>query len=334
MVSAKTVNFKETQVVLALVTNSEGHPLSYELFPGNTSECKTLVSVVKKLKNNFSVKKAILVADRAMFSKANLELMEEEEIDYVVAAKLKSLPKKSKDEILETKKQWMEKASKAKESPSKKTKEYEYIGRKLVVSYCPKRAAKDSSDRQRLIDRLMKKVKNGQVPIKDLIPNYGTKKYISVENKQKAKVNEEKIREDSLWDGLHGVITNTQGPSAEELLNRYRGLWRIEEAFRVNKNTLKMRPIYHWKKTRIEAHIAICFLAYSLSYTMKYQLEQEGVKFSIQKMREILKRDQYSIIEDQKSKKLYRFPSKATEPIQAIYQVFGLKRASEITNIP
>ena len=95
-----------------------------------------------------------------------------------------------------------------------------------------------------------------------------------------------------------------------------------------------MRPIYHWKKRRIEAPIAICFLAYSLSYTMKYQLEQAGVKFSIQKMREVLKRDQYSIIEDQNSKKLYRFPSKFSEPIQAIYQAFGLKRVSEITRLP
>jgi len=94
-----------------------------------------------------------------------------------------------------------------------------------------------------------------------------------------------------------------------------------------------MRPVYHWKKRRIEAHIAICFLAYSLSYTMKYRMKQRGVEFSIQKMREVLKRDQYSLIEDQKTKKLYRMPSKFSEPIRATYEVFGLKRVSQITPV-
>ena len=108
----------------------------------------------------------------------------------------------------------------------------------------------------------------------------------------------------------------------------YRGLWKIEEAF-VNKHTLKMRPIYQ-KKSRIETHIAICFLAYSLSYTMKHQLEKAGMKFSIHQMRQTLKRDQYSIIEDQRSKKLYRFPSKLTQPIRAIYQAFGLKKSRRL----
>ena len=102
----------------------------------------------------------------------------------------------------------------------------------------------------------------------------------------------------------------------------------IEQAFRVCKHTLKMRPIYHWKKKRIEAHIAICFLAYSLSYTMKHRMEQRGLNFSIKKMREILKRDQYGLIEDA-NKKLYCMPSKSTEPIQAIYEALGLKRVSK-----
>ena len=94
-----------------------------------------------------------------------------------------------------------------------------------------------------------------------------------------------------------------------------------------------MRPVYHWKKERIESHIAICFLAYSLSYTMKYRMEQRGVPFSIQQMREVLKRDQYSLIEDQKKKKVYSMPSKYSEKIRAIYEAFGLKRVSQITPV-
>jgi len=323
---SKDLKFKETQVVLALVTNQEGHPLSYELFPGRTHEGCTLISVIKKLKKRFTVKKAVLVADRAMFNDNNLNLMEQEGVQYVVAAKLKSLPKVKKENILDQEYkpfvvandfQWI--------------KELEHKNRRLLVSYSKKRAQKNKKDRQRLIDRLMKKIKNNNIPINSLISNYGTKKYITVE-KTKATLNEKKIKEDKKWDGLHGVITNIQDQPAYELLNRYRQLWKIEQAFRVCKHSLKMRPIYHWKKKRIEAHIAICFLAYSLSYTMKHRMEQKGLKLSLQKMKDVLKKDQYSLIEDAQNK-LYRMPSQLSEPIKQIYEAFGLKRISHITPV-
>ena len=207
-------------------------------------------------------------------------------------------------------------------------KEFEHNERRLIVSYSEKRAKKNESDRLRLIERLIKKVKNNQIPIKSLISNYGTKKYVTVQ-KTKATLNTEKIKEEKLWDGLHGVVTNMKKEKTpQEILTRYRKLWKIEEVFRVCKHTLKMRPVYHWKQKRIEAHIAICFLAYSLSYNMKYRMEQRNLSFSIKKMREILKRDQYSLIEDA-HKNIYRMPSKSTEEIRAIYTAFGLKRVSQ-----
>lgn len=322
---SKDLKFKETQVVLALITNQEGHPLSYELFPGSTSEGSTLISTVKELKQRFIVKKAVLVADRAMFNERNLKLMEEEGIHYVVACKLKSLSKVKKEEILG---QDFKPLSSVVAGEFHGIREFEQKGRRLIVSYSKSRAKKNSADRLRLVERLMKKVKNNSIPIKNLISNYGTKKYITIQ-KTKAILNEEKIKEDSRWDGLHGVITNIgREQTPAQLLTRYRKLWKIEEAFRVCKHSLKMRPIYHWKRKRIEAHIAICFLAYSLSYTMKHRMEQRGLNFSIKKMREVLKRDQYSLIEDA-NKNLYRMPSKSTEEIRAIYEAFGLKRVSQ-----
>ncbi len=322
---SKDCKFKETQVVLGLVTNSQGHPITYELFPGNTNEGATLIKVIQELKKDFNVRNVVLVADRAMFSNKNLDLMDKEGINYVVAAKLKALPKEKKKELLSTnytpgvvfdELQWLN--------------EFEYNQRRLIVGYSQKRAKKDRSDRQKLIDRLMKKVKNNQIPLKSLISNYGTKKYIKV-NKAKAVINRERIKQDEAWDGLHGVITNIKDKNKFEILERYRGLWRIEEAFRVNKHDLKMRPIYHWKKSRIEAHIAICFLAYSLSYYMVHSLEQNNVRMSLKKIKEHLKRDQYSIIEDQNTKKRFKIPSKNTEEIKIIYKTFGLSRTTEIT---
>ena len=80
-------------------------------------------------------------------------------------------------------------------------KETEYKNRRLVLSYSNRRAKKDAKDRQRLIDRLMKKVTNGKIKIKDLIPNHGTKRYVQVDG-GKAIINEDKMSEDALWDGL------------------------------------------------------------------------------------------------------------------------------------
>ena len=119
----------------------------------------------------------------------------------------------------------------------------------------------------------------------------------------------------------------------QSLFTRYRGLWKIEEAFRVNKHTLRMRPIYHWKKRRIESHIAICFVAYALSYHIKHRLKTQNIDLSIQKIREILKRDQYSIIEDPKTQQLYQLAASSTKTLETIYKVFELKRITGLTKI-
>ena len=229
---SKDCKFKETQVVLALVTNFEGHPLTYELFPGNTNEGRTLISAVKKLKEHFTVRDAVLVADRAMFTDKNLKFLEENKVQYIVAAKLKSFSKKKKEEVL-AQKSWLKKRA---GGSAFKVMDQEEEERKLILSYSEKRAKKDVSSRQRLIDRLMKKASKGQIPLKSLISNYGSKKYILVDKRQKVKLNEEKIKEEARWDGLHGVVTNVKNQSPSELLSRYRGLWRIEEAFRVSIN--------------------------------------------------------------------------------------------------
>ena len=327
---SKDGKFKEVQVVLALVTNFEGHPLSYELFAGSVAEGQTLIHSIEQLKKVYRVNKAVLVADRAMFSEKNLEFMDKKGFEYVVAAKLKALPKSQKEKILNSNLNLHEQEEGKQACP---TLELQHKGRRLVVGWSEKRAKKNAADRQRLINRLMKKVEKGCIAIKNLIPNYGTKKYIQIEKGLKVRVNEDKIKMDARWDGFHGIITNIKGERAQALLKRYRGLWRIEEAFRANKSSLRMRPIYHWTSRRIKAHVAICFLAYSLSYTLKSRLKTAGIKLSIEELRDNLKRDQYSIIEDQKTGNKYRYPSKWTQSIENIYSAFGLKRISTITPI-
>ncbi len=122
--------------------------------------------MVQKLKKTYNINNILLVADRAMFTEKNLFFMDKLGITYIVAAKLKTLPNKLKEEILES--SGLRAAVAGNELHW--LKEFEHKNRRLIVSYTKNRALKDAKDRQRLIDRLMKKVKNGKIRIKDLIP--------------------------------------------------------------------------------------------------------------------------------------------------------------------
>lgn len=318
---SKDCKFKEVQVVLALVTTTKGLPITYRLFPGNTYEGGTLVGMVQDLQTQYTIDNILLVADRAMFNEENLSQMESLGIQYIVAAKLKALPRNLKTDIFQAEYKadvigdelhWL--------------KEFEHKSRRLVVGYSSKRAKKDAADRQRLVDRLMKKVKGNKIHVKDLIPNYGSKKYITVENSS-ATINQEKIEADAQWDGLHGVITNVADKTPGELLSRYRELWQIEEAFRINKHDLKMRPIFHWTENRIKAHIAICFLAFTLAKQAVYRIALQQDPMSFEQIRNELLHAQSSVVIDLASQKKYVIPSHVTVHQKKLYQVFGLKRS-------
>lgn len=316
---SKNCRFKETQVVLALQTAQGGVPVGYELYPGNTYEGNTLIDAIKNHKAKFNLKKVILVADRAMFNKNNLNQMDELGVEYVVAAKLKTLPLVTKQEILNFS-----------QSVNKKefsVMETEFELRRLIVNYSPDRAKKDATDRERIVTRLKKQLdQNNKVIVSQLIKNHGTKKYLKMStNKLSATLNEEKIELDSLWDGLHGLITNVRDSSSHELIGRYKDLWQIEEAFRVNKTDLKMRPIFHWKKRRIEAHIAICYLAFSVIVQIRTKLQRAGIKLSVDKIRYQLSRVQKSVMYDPESKKRFVIPSKLNPIQKGIFEALGVQ---------
>lgn len=319
---SKDCKFKETQVVLALVTTTEGLPVTYRLFPGNIYEGHTLIEMVGEIRKLYEVGNIFVVADRAMFSDENLSMMDSEGIGYIVASRLRRLPRELRKQIVESE----DFAPAVIEDELHWVKEFSYGERRLVVTYSSHRAKKDASDRSRLIERLLKKLKDGRVKIKDVIPNYGTRKYLVLRDKE-ASIDEAKIEQDALWDGLHGVITNAGELSAIEIVSRYRGLWQIEESFRISKHDLKMRPVYHWSPERIRAHILICFIAYCLVRQAMYRTARQYEPMSFDRIRNELLHAQASIVLDTSTKKRYIIPSNITPSQRRIYQVFGLKRS-------
>lgn len=315
----------ETQVVLALATTTTGFPIGYHLFKGNTAETTTLLICLEEWKKSFNIKDVVVVADRAMMSDGNLKAMESSSLNftYVIAAKLKKFPKNIKDKILARQEEVSEKLGEETVS----IQEHIYEGRRLIVQHSEKRASKDASDRDRLIDKVKKKLdKSNKTSTRKLITNNGYLKFLDEEKQGKAVLNEEKIEEDKRWDGLHGIITNDKKSNAIELLNRYRRLWVIEESFRINKHNLAMRPIYHFTEKRIKMHILICYLAFAITRYAQQKINIFNESISIEKMRSSLSEVESSILEDTSTGKLYKVPSRIGKEATMIYKAMGIPR--------
>ena len=154
-------------------------------------------------------------------------------------------------------------------------------GTTLFVNYSEKRAKKDLSNRERGLKRLEKNLNAGRLT-KSNINNRGYNKYLSMYGELKIAINYEKFKADTKWDGLKGYITNTD-LSGNEVIDRYNNLWKIEKAFRISKTDLKIRPIYHRLRDRIEAHICISFVSFVMYKELERVLNREGSGISINK---------------------------------------------------
>jgi len=317
---SKDCKHNQPQVLLALMVTSEGLPVDYEVFAGDIYEGHTLIPALTGIRQKYDIDKIIFVADAAMLSKDNtdkLESLKKEGIFYIVGARLKNMEKSLKGKILDEK------------NYTRIKKDY-YIAdiadkdRRIVVSYSKRRAAKDANERKKAIDRLMAKLDRSKCA-KAHLSNHGYRKYLKVEGASKVSLDKDKILDDSKWDGIHGVVTNSSMPPAE-VLCRYNELWNVEAAFRVTKHDLAIRPVYHWKPERVRAHIAICFAAYGLVKHLEYRVALQYRKLSIEKIRQTLLRVQTSILFDKKKRIRYGLPSRMERDARKIYNILKIKK--------
>jgi transposase len=312
----------EVQIVLALATTSKGLPIGYHIFSGNTAETGTLLKSLDAWREQFTIGEVVVIADRAMMSDDNLLKMESAQLKYIVAARLRSLPKKLKEQILARKN----------ETPidvlgdQVHIQEQKYKERRLVIGFSHSRAKKDRDDRERLIGRLKSKLGKNGADSKKLITNRGYLKFTDEKQESKFVLNEEKIVQDMQWDGLHGIITNDHLATPQRLLELYRRLWIIEESFRINKHTLEMRPIYHFTTKRIEAHILICYISFALLRFLQNEVKAFDESLSIEKIRNSLFSVQSSILENESNGRCYRIPSNLNGEVKTIYRALGIKR--------
>jgi len=324
---SKDNKFNQPQVVLSLLATEEGLPLGYEVFPGNTYEGHTLMSAIRHWKKRYPKQSFVLVADSGMLNGVNLEGLEQENIDYIVCARIKNLPKGVKEQILTTKREMTEREA------GSFFFELSFEKRRLIMSYKLERAKKDRRDREKALEALTNKLKRSKSPAA-LISNYGYKKYITLEKPFGVTLNEEKIEEESLWDGLHGLITTLKEEEAQMIYKHYRGLWMIEDAFRIKKSDLKIRPIFHWTPRRVEAHIALSYMAYSCYKGVAFLVNREKKSYSHRQIRDFLMKGRAYIARHQHSQAKYFIPFELSPEIKQIYQALDVTPTEQPYRIP
>lgn len=262
------------QIYIGLLVGLGGYAIGYDIFEGDIYEGHTLIPFIEKISLKFNLNKPVVVADAGLLSNENIIALEADNYEYILGARLKNETEKIKSEILKNK--FTDGAT----ISLNKTD-----NTRLIVNYSGARAKKDAYNRKRGLSRLEKQVKSGKLT-KSSINNKGYNKYLRLSGDVVIEIDYDKYNHDQVWDGLKGYVTNTK-LTDNEVMENYKNLWHIEKAFRMSKTDLRIRPIYHRLRNRIEAHICISFTAYCIYKELERVLYEEKSALSLKKAAEI-----------------------------------------------
>lgn len=165
------------------------------------------------------------------------------------------------------------------------------VEEKIICTWTQSRAKKDAHDRDVLIEKAQE-VLDG----KSKLRKPGKAKYLAL-NEEVKYLDDAKILEDKKWDGIYAIRTNNTTLSQQEIYDQYRQLWKIEDCFRVMKSHLRIRPVYHWKPSRVTGHLVLCFLAFVFERHLEIELRKQKLQTSPAKIREAISQMQASLVE-------------------------------------
>lgn len=310
---SKDGKHQNPQIVIGLLVGIGGYAIGYDIYEGNTYEGHTLIPFIEKISKKFNLNKPVVVADAGLLSNENIKALEENQYEYIIGARLKNESEKIKAQIIE---------SKFKDGTTLNIAKSE--GTRIVVNFSNTRAKKDAYNRHRGLHRLEKQIKAGRLT-KSSINNRGYNKYLKMTGDINIEIDYEKYAHDNQWDGLKGYITNTK-LSNNDVIENYKNLWHIEKAFRMSKTDLRIRPIYHRLRNRIEAHICISFTAYCIYKELERVLYAEKSTISLKKAAEVthnMYQITYTLPDSKLTKdKLLRMDEEQTELYQIINKYF------------
>jgi transposase len=259
------------QIILGLLVSLSGYPLAYCIHEGNKYEGHTMLPVIREFVSKYKLDDFIVVADSGLMNNTNIRDLEADGCKYIIGSRIKNEPECVKRQILSFPKvggmlHEIDKGG----------------GRRLLIGYSEKREGKDIHNRDKGIRRLEKAYRAGHLS-KENINRRGYNKFLDMDGNTTVSINYNRIQEDSMWDGLKGYLTNTDIP-AEDVVTAYHNLWNVEKAFRIAKSKIEIRPMFHFTRRRIEAHVCICFVALKVYKELERLLKLSDIKLSVDKV--------------------------------------------------
>ena len=267
-------------VQMGLLTDNNGIPMAYQLFPGNANDCTTLLPILKRIRRQFQTGKAIVVSDKGLNTQKNAYYLANRRGGYVFSQTVRGGTAELKRYVLKQS-DYQEEESGFKKKSRQFTRNIEFeddngqiiraaIAEKQVVFYSPEYDRRAKADRAAAIKKALTIIDNPKNFTKQ--NTHGAAKYIRqieydkttgeiITPASKLSFNVETLAEEEKYDGYYAIVTNRYDKSDDWIIDTYRGLWRIEESFRVTKSELEARPVYVSRQDRIQAHFLICFVS-------------------------------------------------------------------------
>jgi len=259
------------QLALGVVVTRDGLPVAHLLLPGNTADPAAFREALAYLREALGVTRAILCCDRGMVSEGNLQAMREAGLPYIVATRLRG-NKRVTDEALRQAGRYHVVADNLRVKEVKLADAHD----RYIVCLNPLGAEEDRRNREGILAHLAEKLAHGSA--RGLLRG-AARRYVRTEGGVVA-LDRAKVAEDARYDGKWVLRTNTDLPP-REVACAYKGLWQVEQAFRVLKTPLELRPIYHWTERRIRGHVMVCFLAFVLRQLLRTRLDKLGWQGSL-----------------------------------------------------
>lgn len=317
-------------VQMGLFIDTNGIPITYKLFPGNAPDKTTLIPMLGRIQHDYSLGRIIVVADKGMTTGDNIWYTLSAKNGYVLSYSVRGADKSFQDYVLDEagyidkgdnfkiKSRLYPREIQVTATNGKKIKKA--VHEKQVIFYSPKYAAKAKKDRAAALVKAMDLINN---PAKyNKSTTYGAAKYVKnltfdvdtgeiLESaRQQLTFDEEKLREEEKFDGYYAIVTSEYKESDEKIIEMYRGLWKIEESFKVTKSDFESRPVYLSLKEHIDAHFLTCFISLVIVRILEHRLKE---KYSVTAMLESLSKASCSHI--QENYFLFDFYSDALEDI-------------------
>ena len=265
------------QMVVGMVLDNEGRPVCSEIWPGNTTDVKTLLPIVERLRTRFTIGTVCIVADRGMISQSTMKALDETDgVDYILGVRMRKC-NEVKEDVLRRGGRYREvypKSADPKAPSALRVKEVRVGARRYVVCHNEDQAHKDAADREAIIKRLEDQLKGGD---KKLLGNKGYRKYLKSTGKARFEVDYDKAEEEARYDGKWVLRTSTK-LSAKDTALKYKQLWMVEDIFRTTKSVLDTRPIWHKCDETIRGHVFCSYLALALRIALRERLEAKGCK--------------------------------------------------------